>query len=185
MNKFSIITAFTIGVIAGAIPSWYLTKKKYLEINERDIESVKESLGFMRKKSQGENSEKQSRPDDTEIHEYSKFVRDIGYTKETKVEEKPKFDKPHPITPDEFYENNEYERLTFFIFRDDILVDDDYQIVHDVNDVIGYDSLEHIGEYEDDVVYVRNDKYKTDYEVCRDERTYEEFLEENPYKRED
>lgn len=188
MNKFSVIMTFVAGVIIGAVPSWYFTKKKHEEINRRDIESVRESLGFMREKyaseEKGTQSEEKIESRKESVKEYVDIIKNAGYKKDAKEEERPKFKEPYVITPDDFYEDDEYERLSFVLFRDDILVDDDYRVVHDINDVVGNDSLNHFGEYEDDVVYVRNDKYKTIYEICKDERSYEEFLETNPHKRE-
>ena len=46
---------------------------------------------------------------------------------------------------------------------------------------IGLDSLNHFGEYEEDVLYVRNERLRTDYEVLMDPRTYPQVLEERPY----
>ena len=40
------------------------------------------------------------------------------------------------------------------------------------DDVVGMESLTHFGEYEDDSVFVRNDRLKCDYEILMDERTY-------------
>ena len=36
------------------------------------------------------------------------------------------------------------------------------------------DALDHFGEYEDDSVFVRNDRYKCNYEILKDVRTFEE-----------
>ena len=48
-------------------------------------------------------------------------------------------------------------------------------------ETIGKDSLTHFGEYEDDSVFVRNDRLKADYEILMDQRTYAEVLQEKPY----
>ena len=52
------------------------------------------------------------------------------------------------------------------------LADDDNNIIEDVDNIIGLDSLNHFGEYEADSVHVRNDKKKTDYEILLDEEKY-------------
>ena len=57
--------------------------------------------------------------------------------------------------------------------------------VEDVDDVVGIESLDHFGEWEDDSVFVRNDKYKTYYEILLDERKYSDIINENPHLAED
>lgn len=50
--------------------------------------------------------------------------------------------------------------------------------------LLGGDSLEHFGEYEDDSVYVRNDAKKCDYEILLDQRNYQEIFETQPHRTE-
>ena len=56
--------------------------------------------------------------------------------------------------------------------------------IKDVDSVVGAESLTHFGEYEDDSVFVRNDRLKCDYEILMDTRTYSEILKERPHQRE-
>ena len=58
------------------------------------------------------------------------------------------------------------------------------EIVDDIEKVVGEDSLEHFGEYEDDSVYVRNDSKKCDYEILLDQRNYQEIFEIQPHRTE-
>ena len=53
-----------------------------------------------------------------------------------------------------------------------ILVDEDGVHVEDIDETIGKDSLLRIGEYEPDVVYVRNEELNVDFEVCRIRRDF-------------
>lgn len=81
-------------------------------------------------------------------------------------------DEPYVIDPEEFGENPEYDQVSLIYFvGDDTLSTDDYNIFEDVEDV-GYDFAEHIGEYEDGAVHIRNDKTMTDYEILEDPRTF-------------
>lgn len=50
--------------------------------------------------------------------------------------------------------------------------------------LLGIDSLNHFGEYEDDSVFVRNDARKCDYEILLDQRTYSEVAEDMPIQME-
>ena len=84
-------------------------------------------------------------------------------------------DRPYVIPPDEFGEFEDYEAISLIYFADKVLTDEDYEIVDDVDDVVGLDSFNHIGEYEDDCVHVRNDRLKSDYEILYDPRNYSDI----------
>ena len=53
------------------------------------------------------------------------------------------------------------------------MTDEDDEEVDDVDEIVGEESLNHIGDYEEDVVHVRNDRLKCDYEILRDDRVYD------------
>ena len=57
--------------------------------------------------------------------------------------------------------------------------------VEDIENVVGLDFADHIGEYEDDAVHIRNERLRCDYEILRDLRKYSDVLEDKPYLRED
>ena len=65
-----------------------------------------------------------------------------------------------------------------------VLVDDGGDKIEDVDDVVGMESLTNFGEFEDDSVFVRNDRLRCDYEILMDERTYSEAQKERPHQRE-
>ena len=87
--------------------------------------------------------------------------------------------KPYVITPDEFGDIYEYDTITLHYFADKVLADEDDEIITNVDEIIGRDSLTHFGEYEPDSVYVRNDEMKADYEILLDLRNY---YDEPPYQ---
>ena len=62
--------------------------------------------------------------------------------------------------------------------------DENDEVIEDVEDAVGIDSLNHFGEYEDDSVFVRNDARKCDYEILLDQRTYSEVVEDMPHQME-
>ena len=79
--------------------------------------------------------------------------------------------KPYVITPEEFSEG-EYNTVTLNYYTDRVLADDDYNVVKDIKGTIGEEALNAFGLYEEDVVYVRNEKYQIDYEILLDERAF-------------
>lgn len=72
------------------------------------------------------------------------------------------------ISPSEYGEYRDYEKEELFFLRDKVLVDDMGNPIDDVDDLIGYASLSKFGEYDDDHVYVRNFRLKTDFDIFRD-----------------
>lgn len=91
---------------------------------------------------------------------------------------------PYVISPEEFgIYDEEYERISLTYFSDGILADDANNELskEEIEDLVGLDSITHFGEHEDDAVHVRNDRLKTDYEILRDLRTYEEVVGANVY----
>ena len=98
-------------------------------------------------------------------------------------DEVPYMNAPYVITPDDFSSSPPgYNAQPLNYFADGVLADD-WGVVLDLDETIGEDSVEHFGEYVDDVVYVRDERLEIDYEVTRDPRTYKESLNRNsdPY----
>lgn len=92
---------------------------------------------------------------------------------------------PFVISPDEFGEIESYGRITLTYYSDHILVDENDEMIEDVEGCVGFDSLNHFGEYEDDSVHVQNDRLKTYYEILMDNRQYTDVLKSKPYLMED
>ena len=88
---------------------------------------------------------------------------------------------PYIITPDEFGEFDDYETISLTYYADGVLTDDMDEPIEDVDGLVGVDSLSHFGEYEDDSVFVRNDRMKADYEILSDLRNYSDIKEQNDY----
>jgi hypothetical protein len=78
---------------------------------------------------------------------------------------------PYVISYEEFAEEmNNFEKLTLNYYEDDdVLTDEEDGVVTDVIGVVGDDALTSFGDRSEDpeVVYVRNEKLETDYEVIR------------------
>ena len=83
-----------------------------------------------------------------------------------------------------FVDDEEYEQISLTYYADGVLADENDEVIEDVEDAVGIDSLNHFGEYEDDSVFVRNDARKCDYEILLDQRTYSEVVEDMPHQME-
>lgn len=190
MNKLAIIFAFVSGGAAGSLVTWQYTKKLYEKRAQEEIDSVKETYAKKDKVNVVKKPEKKTeavneKPEQdvkarikTKYAELSKHYRtgDSSPTAES---------KPYVISPDDFDEENDYETISLIYFADGVLADDAYRKIDDVDEIVGVESLTHFGEYEDDSVFVRNDKLKCDYEILMDTRTYSEIEKQRPHRREE
>ena len=89
-------------------------------------------------------------------------------------DEVPYINGPYVISPDEFASSPPgFSACPLDYYKDGILADG-WGVELDIEETIGEDSLEHFGEYVDDVVHVRNERTQIDYEVTCDPRTYKE-----------
>lgn len=202
MNK-NYIYIFLIGVVSGVVPAWYITKKKYERVAQEEIDSVKEEFrkktDKLCKKYDSEHVEKGDKPEtadhktvvDGEILAYKRDTSRVDYTRFSKdppeeviVEvgspNMPPEAKPYIIPPEDFgFED--YEPITLTYYKDGVLTDEDDEPVENPDDIVGSDYDSHFGEFDHDVVYVRNERMKCDYEILRDERRYGEIVEQKPY----
>lgn len=185
MNK---TLCFIFGAIAGTALGYYIARQRC----EEEIESVKEAFREDSEREEASVDGNQDRdpmdssvcPAVKEAIDYMNTVRKAGYTAAPyPTDEDEVSDIPYEITPNEFGDI-EYEEVELVMFVDDVLADGDtYERVEDVDNVVGEDNLQKFGHYEEDRVCVRNDRLKCDYEIIRDERTYEQaYKTMYPYK---
>ena len=82
--------------------------------------------------------------------------------------------EPYVIEPIEFGELDGYKTFELTYYEDGILEDEDYEIVRNPEEILGPDALGSFGEYEDDSVFVRNERLRADFQILKDYRTYDE-----------
>ena len=182
-GNFGKLLIFAIGAAVGSIVTWKLVKTKYEKICDEAIEDVKKV--YSQRKSNAEELRNQAsellnevrkenakKDDDQDLEEYEKITTNYMNEKE----EDDMTYEPHVIPPDDFGEKFGYDTVSLTYYADGILTDIYDNIIEDVDDLVGEDSLNHFGEYEDDSVFVRNDAKETDYEILRDERTYSDVM---------
>lgn len=90
--------------------------------------------------------------------------------------------KPYVITFDEWFEGESFSnmRLTFFE-EDGIMIDDREEIVYNVSSILGEEFSNFFGwktDGADDTVFVRNEATETDYEITREEASYQSYVME-------
>lgn len=184
MTTLSKILLFSTGAAIGSLVTWKFVKTKYEQMAQEKIEFVIERF----EKKYGADSEDKVLPGSNEkpsLSEYESMLADLAYkkeqhmkvknaSKEAEEDEEDMTDKPYVITPDEFDEHEDYEVETLTLYADGVLTDWYDEPIDDVDEYVGKESLTRFGEYEKDTVYVRNEAHKTDYEIQRDTRNYED-----------
>lgn len=188
--------AFTFGTIIGAgigvAGTYSYFKDKYEKLAEEDFNSRRAFDEDKKDETEEHVVEKtaDSRTvDKPSIAEYAARLQKEGYVNYNDMPEKEQkqevvVDRPYVIQPSDFGEFDDYEKISLTYTADGVLLDDINEIVDDIEETVGEDSLEHFGEFEDDSVYVRNDAKKCDYEILLDQRNYQEILETQPHRME-
>lgn len=184
---------FMAGATVGAAAAWLYCKRHYEQIAQEEIDSVKAAFAERKAPNPDKQSKENQKKADMaklkpDLVNYAAKLQEQGYTnyaaKNDKIEEKEDDDsvveKPYIISPEEYGEFDEYTKLSLTYYSDGTLADDDDEIVDDIDETVGSDFADHFGEYEDDSVFVRNDRLKCDYEILRDNRSYADVTGMDP-----
>ena len=197
---------FVAGAAIGSAATYKFVKTKYERISREEIDDVKEYYRNLNNENTDEpevedcdSSEKEN--DDSETEETKPTRRIVSekpdlahyadliaqYRAEEEAFENQngqkggdvdmEYDDPYVISPDDFDENNSYDRIGLTYYADGTVVDDCDEVLDDdeIDVQIGRDWIDSFGEYgDDDVIHVRNEQSKTDYEIVRDPRKYSE-----------
>lgn len=186
---------FAAGLAIGAVAGACVIKNKVLADAKEEIEEVRE---YYRSKSVEATDEVAEEVKEVKevVEEVKEVVQEIknGSDKRTYVnynklastykpqEEPTRFDDPFIIDPSEFGEDPEYDTMTLTYFADGVLVDDVDEVVEEPDIVVGLENLKIFEEFGATSIYVRNDIYKTDYEVIRDDWSYSDIREPSMVK---
>lgn len=195
-NRSLFSLGFIIGAASGATVAWYLLKDKYETLAQEEIDSVKKVFArreqemkdetVKRNVAEGIKDSDRTKPD---LKEYAEQLKKNGYTRYSDLSAddegvSDKQTKPYVIPPEQFGDDENYDQISLTYYADGVLADENDEVIEDVEDAVGIDSLNRFGEYEDDSVFVRNDTRKCDYEILLDQRTYSEVVEDMPHQME-
>ncbi len=195
MKKLLYFVSFAVGAAAGAFAACNLLKSKYEKIAQAEIDSIKAVYTYRKVSAiketkpvdepKEETKKEFPKPDTTDYEnnrywrasrkKYEDMTKDYKNEEEKAGKEEPD-DEPYVISPAEFGELDDYEKISLTYYDDSVLSDERHDDITDEADLlVGLESLEHFGEYEVDSVFVRNDKRKCDYEILR---VHEDFYSE-------
>ena len=206
-NNLKCALTFISGAAIGSVVTWRLLKSKYEKLTQEGIESYKEAIAQQKNNDapkeesiideQKETSTPMPSPEDIEVaDQYAAKLKILGYTEnepdveiampeeesdenEGEEEYETMNEVPYVIDPKRYGEINDYGTETLAFYADGVLADNTDESIDDVEGLVG-DAWEHIGDYEENVVHVRNEKLKCDYEILFDSRTFNEYKASMP-----
>ena len=196
MNAKTII-AFILGAAAGVASSMFYFKTKYEQKADAEIQEIRDLYA---KKTETEEkkedtpvtSHQVTKADD--LHATARHVSE--YTKYTPKDEpaepqteepkdgihvekvdfapmrNPNPPRPYLIDSSDYGQDDNFDPLCWEWYTDGILANENDEIVDDIQEWIG-DGLKVFAETEDNLFWVRNEKYGVDIEVARSGSTYE------------
>ena len=174
MNKKTIL-AFFMGATVGSIATWKFLKTKYeLYYEEEDEELFEDDAEEDTDEAEPEPiNEIDEKPD---LSIYTAKLKEQGYLQDVEEGGTDDMEKPYVISPDEYGETDDYDLYSYTYYADKVLADENNEPIEDVDQIIGFESLKHFGEYGDDSVYVRNDNLKADYEILLDDEKHSDLF---------
>lgn len=182
---------FILGAVVGSTATYLYLDKKYKQISQDEIDSVKEVFSKREEDNVTEKKKVDNSKEKPNIVEYANTLKKQGYTTSRNysdiTDEKSKKEivitqEPYVIAPEDFGDIDDYDTISLIYYSDKILADEEEELVEDINNVVGFDSLTRFGEYEDDSVFVRNDRLRIDYEILRDPQKYSDIIKRKPHE---
>jgi len=188
------IMIFLLGAGVGSAATYFVVKKHFEKITDEEIESVKQyyksELVADVKKAVSSNEETSFMTENEEKTEekepdYKKIIEKMNYgdyfekkpeTKPVKEEEPDPIVGPYIISGDAFAGDLRNEKESLYYFEKDgvfmnVITE---EVVPNGMELVGETNFERLGEFEEDVLYVRNDEKGTDYEVLLEHYAYAE-----------
>lgn len=188
MNKDRIIASIiAIGSgVCGFLLGCTFAKKRYYEIADKEVASVKEKLSkdYERRLAKVKNNEKEAKAPESKTEANKENDKD----KETIKSQYHDYSKPYSSGTLDENENKPYlldseedafslsdDIIPYTYYSDKILADNDFNVISDVESTVGQSNLTGITE-DNPSVYICNPKTGKVYEVIYDERTFSQAL---------
>ncbi len=166
------IICFAVGAAAGFGVATYFMKTKYEAMVE---EETKNAMEWVKNRNSDEKTEEISHSE--EVKKFNNIATNYNKVKERVESEGLIMDenKPYRISEGDFVvDDDEYGKVSLDYYTDEGALYEDDECISNVDEVVGLDNLNLLRGIDDDVIYVRNEKYKIDYEVSRIVGSYSE-----------
>lgn len=186
-NTIKNVLIFSLGAATGSLVAWRLLKTKYEQFAQNEIDSYKEHVRVKKENTKVEKVEEEAKDEQKEevVEETENGVpkdllnryRSNNYEKEDSKLVK----EPYVISPDDYGMADGYECVSLTYYADGVLTDEWDNVIDDPDDIVGDDFASHFGEFEDDSVFIRNERERRDYEILRDLNTFVETMGASDY----
>lgn len=180
----------SLAFVAGAIVGGFVTKK-YIEYksqinDEAEYEEYETQEPITEEANDTSVENEETSNDEIKIRSvndeaYKKLLADLQYSAEKEAEDFiermiPRQDevrdtsKPYNIAPDEFEEIDEYDSDEYTYYADGYVTDSYGMPIsdEDILNTIGEDFDTYFGSYDDDQIWIRNERLRMDFSVIRD-----------------
>lgn len=190
----------TIGSAATLVYSQKKYQKRYSELIEEENKKTKEyyenkygDTSTKEKIEEVEETEEDKQEKAKHIGTVKNIIKGSGYsvdaysdyTRYSKQEKHTEenleiFEKdeniPFVIAPESYGDNEEYSMNEYTYYQDGVVTDEDGDIIEPekVKALLGVDFASHIGDYEDDSVFIQNDITKAYYQILAEPFKYDE-----------
>lgn len=200
-----IILSFIGGAAVGSLICFALLKEKYETLANEEIEHMnnyyEEELKNVREVveeiKESEEQEKKTYVDYVKKYSPNEIVKDRYYDMpypdtidedyhedESPPEDPPEndllYEEPFVISREDFDDTYaHFDKITITYYeQDDVLADEQDEVIPDIESVVGYEALGRFGDMSDDdnIVYVRNGRLGSDYEIILAQESYTESV---------
>ena len=186
------LLSFVIGLAIGVVSSALYFRGK----TQEEVDEVRSFyLGKVGENEATENTEAETVEEKVfrefnatkpEIRDYINTLRERKYVDYSKTAEPDDSSAkvpeviadPYVISIDDFGQEEGYDTITLTAYSDGTIANYADDELEDPESTVGEDILSKFGD--EDVVYIRNDRLKADFEVVRDNRTYVEVVGDFP-----
>lgn len=187
-NATGYFLAFGFGCTMGVVATYEYFKMQYEKrLNQLYSKQKPEKKKEVEKKPVEEKLKKEPSIFDKSSREYKNYteiLKQTNYNQASKLETEVEEDGTPKeieagidyISPDEM---GKYEVVYMTYYADDILAyDNSGEVLTDeeYSDMVGSEFHKHFGDYSDDEVWVRNYDKQIDYDITRDNHTYEQMI---------
>lgn len=192
-NAIEKIAMFVVGAATGSFVTWQIIKSKYELVENGEItvypaeeKDTEESEETIDENPETEDNDGEPVFSAEEKKDGEKLVKDLKYRtysngggkkKRKKSDDDDEEMVPYVISPDDVGDTG-YDLVNLTLYSNGVLVDDlDDEVIEDAELLIGNYAIDRIGEYEPDIIHVRNDELQKEYEICRVDEEYEAMEE--------
>lgn len=193
MKKYRTLIIFLSGMCTGVAGGILGVYKHFKNKSQEEIESARESIAEVLFKETSDKVSKaffetaESIKKEESQTEYKEKVSDLDYgnveSESMPVHKMPRTPTPYSdiytITPDDYYYDRENEKEELIYYEEENVLADGDDAEVNIEESITTENLLKFGEYEEDVLYVRNERLSIDFCVTR---TTEHYVNPGEYE---